>query len=211
MRQAFGHEIPERLEEVLERSALLVWDMQHAIADQVSNRTQIISAVRLLCQAAHEAGVPVLYSQHYSPPLAAEDVAWLRAQWRRSGAADPSRLSPLAPPGSPGWRLLDEVAPQDGDIIVAKTRPSLFVGTPARDILAGLGVHSLVVTGVTTDRGVFGTALHAGHVGLMPVVASDAVGSYTAEAHARGLEHLADIADLAPARHIASCWAKAAR
>lgn len=207
MKHAFGRDFPETVPELLAiGSALLVWDMQHAIADRVSNRAQVVENTSRLLDAARAAGVPVVYSQHYSLPLPAEDLAWLRAQWKRSGASVPDDLASLAPPGSPQSAFLEEIAPTGNDIVLSKTRPSLFVGTPARDLLAAHGVHTLVLSGVTTDRGILATAMHAGFVGIVPVVAADAVGSYTDTAHKHGLARLEDVADTARTFEIEAGW-----
>jgi nicotinamidase-related amidase len=151
--------------------------MQHAIAGRVDNRESVVRCVRRAVDAAHDSGVPVIYSQHYSLPFESEDVTWIRTWWRRSGMESPTDLSPLALPGSDGWQFLEELAPEARDIVVPKTRPSLFVGTPAREILASRDVRTLVITGVTTDRGVLTTAQRALLVDLSPVIVSDAVGS----------------------------------
>lgn len=207
MIRAFGRDIPETTEDILGgRTALLVWDMQECIAGRVSGRDQVVASIRRLLDAAHGSGLLVMYSQHYSLPLAAEDGPWIRAQWLRSGLASPEELSPLAAPGSAAWRFLPAVEPTADDVVVPKTRPDLFVGTPARDILAAHGVETLVLTGVTTDRGILGTARHAAHVGLFPVVVSDAVGSYTAEAHEQGLNAAAEVAAVATVEDVLARW-----
>ena len=71
----------------------------------------------------------------------------------------------------------------ESDVVIAKTRPGLFVGTPARDILAGHKVETLVLTGVTTDRGILATARSAVRVGMLPMVVADGVAPYNDGAH----------------------------
>lgn len=209
MKSAFGLSIPETIEELVQEDvALLIWDMQHAIADRVSNREEVIANIQILLKAAHTRGIPVIFSQHYSVPFEAEDVSWIRTWWKRSGLDSPSELQPLAIPGSFAWEILAEVAPVAGDVVLPKTRPSLFVGTPARDILSGRGIKTLLITGVTTERGVLTTTNHAQLLGLIPVIVSDAVGSYTELAHEKGLTALSEVADLTTTTEVASIWAK---
>lgn len=205
MRIAFGQDIPESLDDLLQlRAAVLVWDMQRAIADRASNRDQLIAGVRRVVDAAHNAGTPVIYSQHYSLPFEAEDVAWIRNWWRRSGAESPDMLRPLALPGTPEWEFLPEVAPDAADIVIPKSRPSLFIGTTARAILASMDIQTLVICGVATDRGVLTTAQHSVFVGLLPVVVSDATGSFSNELHDLGLAASAEVADIATSEAIAA-------
>lgn len=207
MIRAFGRDIPETTEDILAaRSALLVWDLQECIAGRVPDRQRIVAGIHRLLDAAHAAGVLVMYSQHYSLPLAAEDTAWIRAQWLRSGLRSPEELAPLATPGSDAWKFLPDLEPGPEDVVVPKTRPDLFVGTPARDILAAQNIQTLVLTGVTTDRGIVATARHATHVGLLPVVVVDAVGSYTEEAHQQGLRASAEVATMSTVDEVALQW-----
>lgn len=211
MIRAFGRDIPESKEDVLAtRSALLVWDMQEAIAGRVPNRDDLVRTIRRLIEAAHAASVLVLFSQHYSLPLAAEDTAWIRTQWLRSGLDSPEKLAPLATPGSAAWQFVAGIEPAAVDVVIAKTRPDLFVGTPARDILATHNVQTLVLTGVTTDRGILTTARSALHVGLLPVVVTDGVGSYTEAAHDIGLRAAAEVATMAEADEVAAHWDRSA-
>lgn len=213
MRKAFGRNIPESLDDLLQfKAAVLVWDMQRSIADRASNRDELVSGVRRILDAARATETPVIYSQHYSLPFESEDVAWIHTWWRRSRAESPDTLTPLALPGTPAWEFLDEVAPTIQDTVIPKTRPSLFVGTPARDILASHGVQTLIICGVSTDRGVLTTAQHAILVGLLPIVVSDATGSYTDALHEGGLAAASDVAEIATSTEIADrLLARAAR
>lgn len=207
MKNAFGLSIPETINELLEKNvALLVWDMQHAIADRIFNRDEVVSGVQALIKSAHNAGVPVIFSQHYSNPYSVEDAAWIRLWWKRSGFESPTELKPLALPGTQPWEIISEVTPSEIDIVIPKTRPSLFIGTPARELLAARGITTLLITGATTERGVLTTANHAQFVGIIPVVVSDAVGSYTEAAHENGLKALSEVAELTTVNEVISIW-----
>ncbi|MBI2999663.1 MAG: isochorismatase family protein [Deltaproteobacteria bacterium] len=50
-----------------------------------------------------------------------------------------------------GNEIVEEIAPQDGDIVVRKQKPSAFFATPLVSHLVDLGVDTLVVTGCTTS------------------------------------------------------------
>jgi maleamate amidohydrolase len=45
----------------------------------------------------------------------------------------------------------DEIAPQPSDIVIEKTKPSPFFGTPLQSYLVGLGINTLLFTGCTTS------------------------------------------------------------
>lgn len=44
-------------------SAIIVWDMQYGITEKAFNYENVVSNIRLLIDAAHSAGIPVIYSQ----------------------------------------------------------------------------------------------------------------------------------------------------
>jgi nicotinamidase-related amidase len=54
-----------------------------------------------------------------------------------------------------------EIAPQRRDIVVLKSKPSAFFGTPLLSFLVCLGVDSLLLTGTTTSGCVRATAIDA--------------------------------------------------
>jgi nicotinamidase-related amidase len=56
-----GKQIPATLAELVEpkRSALLLWDMEYAIAPNAFNYTDILGNLKTLSSAARQAGVPV--------------------------------------------------------------------------------------------------------------------------------------------------------
>lgn len=49
------------------------------------------------------------------------------------------------------YEIVDEVAPRDGEVVLRKTAPSAFWGTPLVGLLNGLGVDTLVVAGESTS------------------------------------------------------------
>jgi nicotinamidase-related amidase len=55
----------------------------------------------------------------------------------------------------------EEIAPAPADIVLPKTKPSLFHGTPLLDLLVREGVDTLVVTGGTTSGCVRATVIDA--------------------------------------------------
>ena len=94
----------------------------------------------LACCRAH--GIPVIYTAHVHRP----------------GGCDQGLLAHVPPvgrgdalvDGTPGVAIFPEVAPRDGEIVITKHRFSAFYGTDLEIILRGLGVTTVVITGVTT-------------------------------------------------------------
>ena len=72
------------------------------------------------------------------------------ARLRRAGGSAAKVPSIMDVPEQ-GYRFVDEVAPQPGDVLLPKQHPSAFFGTPLASYLIDLGVDTLVVTGCTTS------------------------------------------------------------
>jgi nicotinamidase-related amidase len=65
------------------------------------------------------------------------------------------------------------------------------------------------MTGVATERGVLTTVRDAANQGIMMVVVTDAVGSFSAAAHERGLQDLGRLAHLCSAADVLAAWNQA--
>ena len=66
------------------------------------------------------------------------------------------RGGPPAAPGDPERRrrrfdIVDEVAPIEGEVVIRKTSPSAFWGTPLVGLLNGLDIDTIVVAGESTS------------------------------------------------------------
>ncbi len=170
---------PEPIGIELARTAVLLIDMQndfgseggmvHRAGIELSPiRRAIAPTVRVLA-TARQAGIKVIYTKHEH-----------RKDLSDAGAEDsPHRLKhlPMAlgepvptPDGGKGrilirdtWntQILDELAPEQGDIIVSKQRFSGFYQTELDAILKTLGVKHLIVAGWTTSTCVESTVRDA--------------------------------------------------
>jgi biuret amidohydrolase len=90
--------------------------------------------------------------------------------------------------GEPGWEIVPEVAPLDGEPVIDKPGKGAFYATDLHAILQHRGVKQLVVTGVTTEVCVNTTVREANDRGYECLVLEDCVGSYFPEFQAMGLK-----------------------
>jgi nicotinamidase-related amidase len=192
-----GLDIPESVPEVLDpaTAALVVYDMQAGILDQIEGAGPVLANVVRLLGAARARGVRTVFTRHYSMPTALAGVYQLRQAktWqRRSRAAD---TAPLIPHGSPGFRLVDELAPQDGEAVIDKITMSAFEGTPLDIVLRDCGVRAYVIAGVALEVGIEPTVRHSADLGYIPVVVRDACGVGDPAAGRRALDALAFAGD----------------
>jgi nicotinamidase-related amidase len=69
--------------------------------------------------------------------------------------------------------IVEEIAPQPGDVLVEKTKPSAFFGTPLTATLIDLGVDTVVVAGCTTSGCVRASVIEAFSYGFRVAVVED--------------------------------------
>jgi nicotinamidase-related amidase len=125
------------------------------------------SAVRALQQVvprAREAGMPVIYSINPPRPSAAQSGGWARKTAARAAPSD----------GPAEWEIVAEIAPAAGDLIIEKTKPSAFFGTPLVSWLVQLQVDTVLVAGGTTSGCVRASVIDAFSYNFRVAVAAEA-------------------------------------
>jgi nicotinamidase-related amidase len=83
--------------------------------------------------------------------------------------------------GAAGHEIVPELAPAPGEPVVDKPGKGAFYATDLDTILHNHQIHSLIVTGVTTEVCVQTTVREANDRGYECLVLSDCVGSYFPE------------------------------
>ena len=107
-------------------------------------------------------------------------IARLLVEWRRGRRAiihvrhDSTFCESAYRPGQEGNDFKDEVAPLAGEIIIPKTTNSAFIGTSLEAQLRASRIHTLVVTGVSTNNSVEATVRMAGNLGFDTYLVADA-------------------------------------
>jgi nicotinamidase-related amidase len=187
-----GLNVPESLGEVCrpERLALLVYDMQVGILEQLPDSEKVIESVRAVLEAARAAKVRTYFTRHVTLPVELMGVAQLRMwrAWQKVDRLEDVR-SPFLP-GAPQTQIVPELRPNDHEAVLDKLTLSAFAGTPLELALRGAGVGAIAIVGVATEIGIEPTTRHAGDLGFVPVVVTDACAAGNAEAGARALETL---------------------
>jgi nicotinamidase-related amidase len=189
--------IPTSLSEACraDRLALLVYDMQVGILEQIPNREEVVRNVSQVLQAARAHGVRTYFTRHITLPVALMGVAQLR-MWRTWQRVD--RLSDVRSPflpDAPQTQIVSELRPTADEAVLDKLAFSAFVGTPLEMALRGADVQSLAIVGVATEIGIEPTVRHAGDLGFIPVVISDACAPGNEAAGTRSIETLRFLGD----------------
>lgn len=197
MQKLNGLSVPESLAEACDpaRLALLVYDMQVGILEQIDERETVVGNVREVLGAARAAGVPTYYTRHVTVPVELMGVAQLRLwrMWQRVDRLEDLR-SPF-PPDAPQTQIVPELAPIESEAVFDKVTFSAFAHTPLELALRGRGLDAVAIVGVATEIGIEPTARHAGDIGLIPIVVADACGAGDAQAAERSLETLRFLGD----------------
>ncbi len=185
MRQAFGLDIPQTLDDVCDpaRLALVVYDMQVGIVKQIENGQQITDRVLQVLEAARKARIRVFFTRHMSLPKVRVAMAW-----QRVNSADEVKQWFLR--DSPGFQLIPELNPLPSEAIFDKITMSAFEGTPLNIALRDCGIDAFAIVGIAMEIGIEPTVRHGADLGYIPVVVKDACGFGHRDAAARSIASL---------------------
>jgi ureidoacrylate peracid hydrolase len=167
-----------------EKSALLIIDMQNAFISKegslskmgldISRTSIVIDPIKELKKEFKSKNRPVIYIQHT----------------HRSDRTDAGLIAKVFPPimdlghcieGTWDGEIIDELKPEADDYVVKKHRFSAFYNTQLEEVLRGLGVQTLVVTGIATNVCVESTIRDAFYRDYNVFVPREATASYTVE------------------------------
>ena len=192
MKKAYGLSIPRTLEEVCDpqRIAVLVYDMQVGILNQIKNANQITQQVLKVLTAAREARVRVFFSRHLSLPKELMGVFQFRMAMAWQRVDSPDQVNPWFLRDTPGFQIVPELAPRPSEGVFDKLTMSAFEGTWFDFALRDCGVTAFIVVGVATEIGIEPTARHGADLGYIPVLVTDACAGGNEEAAKRSIDSL---------------------
>jgi len=197
MQRAFGIDIPRTLDEAVcvERTALLVYDMQVGIMRQMANADAIVERVGAMLAVAREVRLRTYFVRHTSLPKNLMGRFQMRQAmaWQRTD--DPHAIVPWFPRGAAATEIVPVLAPRDTEAVFDKLTMSAFEGTPLDFALRDCDIRTLLVVGVATEIGIEPTVRHAADLGYLPVVVEDACGAGHPRAGERALESLRFMGD----------------
>ena len=171
------------------KTALLVIDMQNFYVAEVDTAISIVPNINRIAQACREKGAPVIWVIMRCAENEGAPSQWqIYHKYFFTEAKGQNHLTKLSP-GNEGYEIYPDLEVKDEDRIVTKKRFSPFIvgASDLHEILQGMGIENLIVTGTATNMCSESTARDAMMLDYKVVMVEDANAARYDDDHLAGL------------------------
>jgi bifunctional isochorismate lyase/aryl carrier protein len=167
------------------RTALLIHDMQryfiNAFTDGQSPVSELVANIQRLRQHCAALDIPIVYSAQ--PGGQTPEQRGLLLDFWGPGIKD----------GPEQKKIIDALAPAEGDILLTKWTYSAFRRTPLHDVLRERGRDQLLICGIYAHIGCLQTASDAFMSNVRPFLVADALGDFSLAHHQLALSYASQL------------------
>jgi nicotinamidase-related amidase len=197
MQEVLGIKIPGTLEELVspQNTALIIYDMQVGITEQIRNGQEITGQVAKVLASARNAGVRTFFTRHLSLPKELMGAFQYRTAMAWQRVDSPEKVKPSFLRESPAFQITPELEPRTSEGIVDKISMSAFEGTYLEMALRDCGIRSFLIAGIALEIGIDPTCRQGADLGFWPILIQDACGFGNEEAANHSLASLKHMGD----------------
>ena len=180
---------PNPLEVDFKKSAIVVVDVQNAFASKggmldiarvdITDAPRVIRTIRSVLETARQNAVVAVYLRMAYKPDLSDSGGPNSPNFHKELAmtlmcSRPELKGKVLTEGTWDAEIVDELAPQPGDLVITKTRYSGFAGTPLDSQLRMRGIQYLFFAGIATNVCVESTLRDAYFHDYWPILLRDA-------------------------------------